>query len=79
MDYRYDHLSQLLTTVLVDKPENIASHFEELSKFLKYDRLITSTDLLRNPKEKSATERLAAAQLKLLQVPGAEVIKLFSC
>ena len=66
--FRYDHLSQMLTRILVDKPANIENELEDLSRVMKAERLFSSTELLKTPRERTATDILASAQMELLKV-----------
>ncbi|KAJ8892260.1 hypothetical protein PR048_004840 [Dryococelus australis] len=44
----YDHLSQLLTKILTERPDNVVEFFEEYSRELKESRFFPEKDLLRD-------------------------------
>ena len=58
----------MITRILVDKPDNVMKELEDLSRTLKAERLSTSTELLKIPREKTPTETIASAHVELLQV-----------
>jgi len=66
--YRYDHLAQILTKVLDERPENVADTFEDISKEHKRSKFQSDVDTVQDRVDKSTEVALAEIQEKLFSV-----------
>jgi len=63
----YDHLAQVLTKVLDERPENVVDTFEDLSKEEKRAKFTSSVDTVQDKIDKSTEVALAEVQEKLFK------------
>jgi len=61
----YDHLSQVLTKILAERPDNAVDVFEDFSSNEKKSRFVSDVDTVQNKNDKSTEVALAEIQEKL--------------
>lgn len=79
---RYDHLSRVLTKVLIERPENVVDVLEDISKKVKQEKFVSKVDTIRDEFEPSTEFQLAEIQKPLFERSGdadAEVVSPCSC
>lgn len=66
--FRYDHLSNCLTKILDERPENVYDVFEDISKDAKRSRFTSNVDTVQDKIDQSTEVALAQVQKKLFSV-----------
>ena len=66
--FRYDHLSNTLTKILDERPENVYDIFEDISKDSKRSRFTSNVDTVQDKLDQSTEVALAQVQRKLFAV-----------
>lgn len=60
-------MSELLTQILQERPENVVDIFEEMSRMLKRERYISHFDVIRDEFEPTSEFNLADSQKPLFE------------
>lgn len=76
--FRYDHLTEVLNKILVERPENIVDFFEDYSRKVKESRFKAMTDHLEDIYVEPGRYALANKIMPLLKVPTITYYKYIS-
>ena len=66
--FRYDHLSNVLTKILNERPEDVCDIFEDLSRDAKKSKFTSQVDTVLDKLDTSTEVALAQIQRKLFAV-----------
>ena len=66
--FRYDHLSNVLTKILNERPEDVCDIFEDISRDTKKSKFTSQVDTVLDKLDTSTEVALAQIQRKLFAV-----------
>ena len=75
--FRYDHLSNVLTKILNERPEDVCDIFEDLSRDAKKSKFTSQVDTVLDKLDTSTEVALAQIQRKLFAVSNGPLIYCF--
>ena len=75
--FRYDHLSNVLTKILNERPEDVCDIFEDLSRDAKKSKFTSQVDTVLDKLDTSTEVALAQIQRKLFAVSNGTLIYSF--